>query len=165
MRKVLGICGYATCGKDTFALPLIAKGMARVALADQLKLEVARHMGVTCERLEAEKSLWRPLLVAYGAGKRRVDPDHWINQAAATMPGGDLLFTDIRYANEAKWIWELGGYLVRIVRPCIEAANEEERISINKVDELATHRTYWISNNGSIEDLHLKAMSVWQNFP
>ncbi len=165
MPKILGICGYATSGKDEFAKGLVARGFTRVAFADSLKQEVSRHMGITIERLEAEKILWRPLLVEYGRGKRRIDPGHWIAQAAANLPASDIVVTDVRYLNEAKWIWSLGGYLVRIMRPGVEAANDEERISVCEVDQIATHRTFRIDNSGTVQDLHSKAEAVWRSLP
>ncbi len=165
MARILGICGFARSGKDEFGRVLVGKGFTRVAFADSLKQEISRHLGVTVETLEEEKAIWRPLLVEWGRGRRRLDPDCWIKRASENLPAGDIVVTDVRYPNEAKWIWSLGGYLVRIIRPGVEAANEEERVSICHVDAIAGAHTFWIDNNGTVQDLHEKAKAVWQKLP
>ena len=163
--RLIGLCGWARSGKDTAAEALISRGFARVAFADALKREVCSGLGIARERLEVEKASWRPLLVEWGRGRRRVDQDCWIKLTRALVekmpPSADVVVTDVRYPNEAKWIWEQGGFVLRISRPGVIAANEEEERTIAEVDKIATRQTFWIENNGSVEDLHKKMEGVW----
>ena len=161
--RVIGMCGYARSGKDQAAKELIARGFTRVAFADCLKDEVCRTFGITREQLESDKETWRPLLVEWGRGRRRMDPDYWIKRAAANLPANDIVVTDVRYPNEARWIWSLGGHLIRIIRPGVEACNEEERVTVCEVDKIALRRTFRLDNSGTIEDLNRKVKTVWQN--
>ena len=130
--RVIGIAGYARCGKDTFVG--IAKNILRrngytpirVAFADRLKEEVTSMLEsngfkttVYTEDSEAKK-LIRPLLVWWGC-QRRYESEgglHWVNTAndkiklhmgACPPPSLDseklvFLVSDVRFANEAKWV-------------------------------------------------------------
>ena len=79
------------------------------------------------------------------------------------MPPGDIVISDVRYPNEAHWVWSLGGHLLRIVRPGVEATNEEERASLAEVDAISTRRTFFVDNHGTIDDLHRKVDAIWRN--
>lgn len=162
MGRIIGFCGYARSGKDEAVRALVAKGFKRVAFADQLKEEVCRTMGLSKGMLELTKGEWRPLLVEWGRGRRRMDPDYWINKVAANLPEGDVAISDVRYPNEAKWIWSLGGFLIRMIRPGVEANNEEERVTIAEVDRL-NRRCFMIDNSGTVQDLHAKVETLWRN--
>ena len=163
MNRLIGIAGWARSGKDTAAMELIRNGFQRVAFADQLKAELANCFGVTVQQIEAEKALWRPLLVEYGRTWRRMDPGHWIKLAASGMPDADVAVTDVRYRNEAEWIWQQGGFVIRIHRTGIDAANDEERDSLAELDAASTRQTFTIFNTGTVEELHKKVEGVWRN--
>lgn len=132
--KVIGIAGYARCGKDTFVG--IAKNILtanryyplRVAFADKLKEEVDdmlkknNFQASVYTEDSVEKSLIRPLLVWWGC-QRRYETDgglYWVNQVEKQIrdtrlefikkgvPEDDtiILVSDVRFPNEAKWIHE-----------------------------------------------------------
>ena len=82
MLKIIGICGYARSGKDEAAKALIETGWTRLAFADELKLELCRTFGMSKEFLEQNKEAWRPLLVEWGRGRRRIYPAYWIEKLA-----------------------------------------------------------------------------------
>ena len=161
MLHVLGLCGYARSGKDSAADALEKLGYFRTSFASELKDQVCRTFGITRETLEKDKAIWRPLLVEWGRSRRRLDPNYWIIRTSTNMPIGNVIVTDVRYLNEARWIWHtMRGYLIRIVRPGVEAANDEERESIAAVDKETEHRTFFIENTGSLDGLHEKMNSI-----
>lgn len=145
MIKVIGIAGYARCGKDTFVgiskNILTKNGFSplRVAFADKLKGEVQNMLEqkafkstVYTEDSEAKK-LIRPLLVWWGC-QRRYESDgglYWVNEvdrqlrqhAQDVISRGEdpskvvALVSDVRFPNEAKWVHEQwGGIVVHLKR-------------------------------------------------
>ena len=146
-QKIIGICGYARSGKDTAAKGLIEDGWRRVAFADGLKSDVMSALVESAKRANLPKTMWpqwriledpelkekfRPLLVEYGRAMRALNPDYWIRRLAHCFVkgSGKFVITDVRYANEAAWIREHGGAVIRVVRPMALAANSEEENSI-----------------------------------
>lgn len=150
MTKVIGIAGYARCGKDTFVG--IAKEIlknngytpVRVAFADSLKKEVTRMLKdnnfkatVYTEDTE-EKKLIRPLLVWWGCQRRYESPEglHWVNVAEneikSTISSCDahspaasdklvFLVSDVRFLNEARWVHQtFDGEVIHLKRFTIE---------------------------------------------
>ena len=168
---IIGMCGYAGSGKDAAAKALRERGFTRVAFADELKDELAEVFGLTLQELEDNKEEWRPLLVEWGRARRRQDPAYWIKKASLTVDliegsalgAQHIVVTDVRYPNEAKWLWERNGLLVRIERPGVGPANDEEATTIAEIDKIATRQTFWLKNDGSLEDLHNKM--TWGNLP
>jgi len=144
-RPIVGLCGYARSGKDTLARALIDKGWARAAFADELKRDVERIVGKPASMwTDAEKELWRPVLVAYGAARRKQSASYWIDMLSISIrahiaPGVPVVVTDVRYPNEAEWIEEHGGCVVYVSRANIGAANDEEGWSIPETRRLARH--------------------------
>ena len=132
--KVIGIAGYARCGKDTFVA--IAKNILkrngyspfRIAFADKLKEEVEAMLvannfkaSVLTDDTEAKK-LIRPLLVWWGCQRRQESEGglYWVKTAedkiknyyaGAGHSNIDpdklvMLVSDVRFPNEAKWVHE-----------------------------------------------------------
>jgi hypothetical protein len=63
--------------------------------------------------------------------RRKIDKDsYWLDQVRAIIeanPNTNFVITDVRFANEAKFVEEIGGTLVRIRRPSLEEAAALER--------------------------------------
>jgi hypothetical protein len=149
MIKVIGIAGYARCGKDTFVG--IAKNIlsangytpVRVAFADKLKEEVEAALRlnkfkttVYNEDSEAKK-LIRPLLVWWGC-QRRFDTSesgglYWVDRVNDQLvelqkktPPQQLskivaLVSDCRFANEVNWVHNnWDGSVIHLKRYTIE---------------------------------------------
>jgi hypothetical protein len=159
-NKLIGLTGFARSGKDTFFLRssnyLKDKGeMAiRFAFADVLKKEcdslLMLNTGIsafTC--IPEEKELIRPLLVTYGTHiRRRLDPDCWINEIKRDVfkkisQGYYVFITDVRYANEAKWIQSQGGLIFNIEREGVGPANKEEMDESKLIKMLTNGRVRW----------------------
>jgi hypothetical protein len=153
-RPIVGLCGYARSGKDTLAKALTSRGWERVAFADALKADLEKALGKPFAGMTAgEKEHWRPLMVEYGRARRAQHSQYWIIHAAAHIaahlaPAHPVVITDVRYRNEAEWIHEQGGLVVRLLRGV--PANEEEEDSIAALCRVIP-RSCEISNLGTID--------------
>lgn len=130
--KVIGIAGYARCGKDTFvkiAQDILKKNgytPMRLAFADMLKDEVEgmlkdnKFAATVKTEDSAAKTLIRPLLVWWGCQRRHETEGglYWVNEVDKQLhdiindcqSGGMstermvALISDVRFPNEAKWV-------------------------------------------------------------
>jgi hypothetical protein len=161
----IGLAGYAQSGKDTVAKTLTEDfGYKKVAFADSIReallalnprIEVA---GMPMKLAQAVKSFgWdflkkedtgvRELLQKFGTevGRELIDENIWVNMALDSIPDGSrVVFSDVRYPNEADAIKSAGGSVWRVNRPDNFGANEHEsehalqdykfNIQINNVD-------------------------------
>jgi hypothetical protein len=128
---IVGMVGKARSGKDTFAGVLVREGgFVKVALADEIKRDVARFVGLGLEQIEARKDHFRATLQEHGSRMRREHgEDYWIKRATLTIDralaaGKSVVVTDVRYENEAAWVRGLGGVVVRRVRARHAGAGE-----------------------------------------
>jgi hypothetical protein len=143
MKKLIGICGYARSGKDTFYqrsahyLSQEGKVATRIAFADALKKELdpllVKTIGISAfTEKDSEKELIRPLLVTYGTElRRKLNPNCWIeavqNKVIHHINQNEYVFvTDVRYENEAEWIKINNGILIHVQREGVGPANHEE---------------------------------------
>ena len=156
--SIVGVTGRAQHGKDTIGKMLIAHGYTRYAFADQLKA-LAAYINpiipftggadmVTPWSLALADYLelvggWEPakenpevrrFLIALGLGVREyIGWDSWVMACAKAIDDDgahDVVITDVRFPNEADWIHEQGGIVIRVTRPATEAVdptNESER--------------------------------------
>jgi hypothetical protein len=159
--SIIGICGNARSGKDTLAnlivevLEDINVKSEKLALADELKLEcqdfVFKTIGIDVftENTE-EKSIIRPLLVAWGTHvRRKIDPDIWINKAASKMKSDRVtIITDIRYPNELSWLRKQDSYCIFVDRidesgQFIPPANTEEEQNYTFMKDNSDFQLTW----------------------
>lgn len=158
---IIGICGNARSGKDTFckyAKTFLSKkkvAAARAAFADEIKKDLdqlCKHkIGINAftEKTE-EKEIIRPLLVAYGTDViRKMDEDWWVNKldkSLETHRNMQILpiITDVRYPNELEWIKKQhNGVVIHVTRKGIKPANEEERKNNMFLKTNADYRIMW----------------------
>jgi ABC-type oligopeptide transport system ATPase subunit len=144
----IGLIGLAGSGKDTAAKVLCDLGYKRVAFASKLKM-IAFCIGWDGYKNERGRALLQDI----GMAGRRYNPYCWINDIDSLLEPGEtgLVFTDVRFQNEADYIRSKDGIIVRIVRPGQIAENHESEL---KQSEVAADIE--IVNDGSIEDLHNK---------
>ena len=152
MSKVIGICGVARSGKDTFYEALKhccpKQTLHRRAFADALKEEcqefLLQHVGISpFTQDEHEKQLIRPFLVTYGTYlRRKIDPDCWIRIVENSIndsPGNEIfVITDLRYENELDWVKEKYGIVIHLSRSGIRPANQEEELNDPLLKKKAT---------------------------
>jgi len=144
----IGLIGLAGSGKDTAAKALIRLGYFRMAFADELK-DLAFDFGWNGEKDEAGRKLLQEL----GMAGRRYSPNIWIQHVAWRIApnGPPIVFTDVRFQNEANFVRHKGGIVVRIVRPGQVAGEHESELNQSKIAA-----DYEVVNDGSIEELHQK---------
>lgn len=177
MTTYIGLVGRARSGKDTVALHLVERhGHTRVAFADRMR-DAVEALNPTI-RLDVDGLQWTcPLatgLKMYGwEGLKQYSPDirgylqrmgtevgrdmfganFWVEQALTVASQYEhVVFSDVRYPNEADIIHAKGGILWRVEREGIEksdAHTSESLIETIKVDSV-------IKNNGTLEELFTK---------
>lgn len=149
--KHIGLIGLAGSGKDTAAQALYEAGYSRAAFADRLK-EMARNFGWRGEK----DARGRALLQDLGMAARKFDEDFWIRYVDKWIAYRQrVVYTDVRFQNEADYVRGKGGIIVRIVRPGQIAENHESEL---KQCEIAADIE--IVNDGTIEDLHNKIRAI-----
>ena len=151
--KHIGLIGLAGSGKDT-AAEALEKTHYRYAFAGRLK-SIARLFGWDGQKDERGRTLLQEL----GMAGRKYDQDIWVNcikrHLGSEMLKYKLVFTDVRFQNEADYVRSIGGIIVRIVRPGIISGEHESEL---KQCEVAADIE--IVNDGTIEDLHEKIRNI-----
>lgn len=141
-KLIIGIGGIARAGKDTCCKLLIEAlkrqniSAARVALADQLKVEIRDELiskfGIDVLNCSPqEKETIRPSLVAYGKLLRESsNGTHWTKvakQKMESMAESVIIVPDIRYNyypnDEVKWIHKNNGILLHVARYLLDKQN------------------------------------------
>lgn len=137
MKDWIGLVGYAQTGKDTAAEALAELGYVRVAFADGLRRALynlnplvqsgdevvyLRHLVDACgwDRAKTECEDVRELLQRMGteAGRDIHGEDCWVDLGIREAEKHDkVVFTDVRFPNEAAAVRRWGGGLIRIERP------------------------------------------------
>lgn len=140
----IGLSGYARSGKDTVGDHLANEhGYTKVSFADPMR-EALKRLNPTIDvdgynvqlasaleyftwdELKAHSDNIRPLLQRFGTevGRDMFGQDFWVNYAISRLEdGARVVFTDVRFPNEAEAVKALGGKVWRIERPGVEAAN------------------------------------------
>lgn len=150
---LIGLTGYAQSGKDTAAAFLVEHGWTRVAFADKLRAFAAAVNPIVKTDVGYERLVdiiayqgWdlakqnpeiRRLLQVIGtdAGRVLLGQNVWVDAAMQGLSGtADVVFTDVRFPNEAAAILDRGGVMVRITRPGVRAVNSH--ISEHALDDL-----------------------------
>lgn len=141
---LVGITGYAQHGKDTVAKRLVSThGYTRMGFADALKdlaltLDPVVDMHGNTLRMLVELEGWegakryaetRRILQVLGTEGARgtFGDDCWIRALDKrwTESGIDqLVIPDVRFPNEAEWVYRNGGVMLRVVRLLSEVCDE-----------------------------------------
>jgi hypothetical protein len=189
--KIIGISGYAGCGKDSFfnLLQKYSPKVVRFALADALKEElkdfILSNYGLdiyTCSR--EEKNKLRPLLVFHAGMKRNTtNGTYWWKKLDAIIkeyPDQSKVgvITDIRYAaykhDEVSWLKEdMGGKLVHISKFKLNPEgkkvfamppNKEELVNDPLVVAKSDFRVFWEDCNNDLDLLNQKNEEMVKKF-
>jgi hypothetical protein len=127
--KIIGISGKKGSGKDTVADILISLHreikIGKVGFASALKAEVSRAIGLPNFFIDNHKDNFRLILQGWGTDFRRkmYGEDYWLkkmDQALAMFESVKydvVIIPDVRFLNEAKYIKDQGGLLIRVIRP------------------------------------------------
>ena len=170
--NIIGICGQARSGKDTFANELLLHGYQRISMADPIKEASTLLFGFTNEQLFSdEKDQIDP---RYGVKPRHIlqrlgtdfcrsyHDDIFIDRMKERIAQHTkVVVPDIRFPNEAKAIKDMGGQIVRIHRTTdILDSTSKGHVSEQLVDTISAG--YSIDNIGTLEQYKLK-IKEWIN--
>jgi hypothetical protein len=176
-RKMVGLCGYATAGKDAAAQALVACQWQRIAFADAVRealleldpLVMPGHklseLLYRCDFQEAKRHAEvRRLLQRLGteAGRNIHGNDCWVKIAERKMEAttASVVFTDVRFASEVEFIRQQRGRLIWIERPGVGPVNAH--VSDAGLSALKAQADACILNDGTLEELHAKLIdAVW----
>jgi Deoxynucleotide monophosphate kinase len=122
MLELAGISGKAGAGKDYVGRYMRRFGYYNVGFAWALKMDaMAQGIGTREELFVTKPPHIRAWLQDYGTTARRHDPEFWIKRLDALIQtlhyeGGIQRFviTDVRFRNEADYIRQRGGKLIRV---------------------------------------------------
>ncbi|WP_051742940.1 hypothetical protein [Kitasatospora sp. MBT66] len=172
----IALIGRARSGKDTAAGELAEYGVARLALADPLKLmaydidpmvgiellgvnaPVPVHLAEAVDRYGWEEvkdrfPVARRFLQQLGTEgvRRHVDQDFWIGRClrAAAAIGGPVVVTDVRFANEVSALRAAGFAVWFIDRGAPDGDHPSEQLGPEHADRV-------IPNTGSLADFHTR---------
>lgn len=170
--SVIGFCGYAQSGKDTAASFLTDRGWVRLAFADALRESVYRLNPLVPAPLEDAPDHWarvqdlvdwkgwdvvkveypevRTLLQRMGTevGRDLYGENFWVDRVLAQVhPKVNYVITDVRFPNEVDAVKSIGGRVLRIYRPGVNAVNSH--VSDTGVDMLRIDGV--IENVGPVE--------------
>lgn len=173
----IGITGKAGSGKDTvakriadtrrFAHEKFAYGVTDLAWEINPIVSAsptARYRDVMkavgYERAKREYPEVRRFLQALGAGARDViGRSVWVDLVKqGTWVFLDTVVSDVRFQNEANFIRENDGVMMRVVRPGSEEGSGSGHISETEMDVLAVDAV--IVNDGTLEELYVKVDKV-----
>lgn len=169
--QAIGLSGYARSGKDTVGAYLVEHhGYQRVSFADPMRealyalnpfidvdgWDVSVREAVDAfgwEKLKTKSFTIRPLMQRLGTevGRNMFGTDFWVDLAMSRIPDGSkVVFTDVRFPNEAEAVKAVGGQVWRITRPGLTAANNHP--SETAVDDYQFDK--FIDNSSSLASLY-----------
>ena len=146
MSRLIGLSGVARSGKDTLADHLVSGGTyTKIAFADTMRDALVRLNptievgGFKLAKLATAVNVWgweelkeispdiRGLMQRMGTevGREMFGEDFWVEQTMKRVWDieGNCVVSDVRYLNEAQAIRADGGFIIRIERDGVEAAN------------------------------------------
>lgn len=146
-QPLVGLCGYARSGKDTFGAVLVRDNWTRVSFADPLKT-IAADIGWDGEKDDAG----RKLLQALGVSVRsRLAEDAWVRVAEERIERSrhPVVLTDVRFPNELALVRRRGGTLVWVERAGIGPLNGH--ISENAVSSADCDQVFY--NDSDLDEV------------
>jgi hypothetical protein len=128
---LVGICGPARVGKDTFATALQKHCDYRIArFADTIKDTANLWFGWSRDFLEQHKDEVdervgfspRTFMQKLGTdfAREQLDPDIWVKVFQARFGSTRVIIPDVRFENEATWVRRHRGVLVHVQRADFE---------------------------------------------
>ncbi len=126
---VIGFCGRAGHGKTSAAVALadwIDRTRPDIQYSQlSFATPIRQATMLICPEGKDDPN-WRTFAQRIGEIGREIDPNFWIDKLKAEVPmmiedreckHHIILIDDVRFDNEAEWIWRMGGKLIRINRP------------------------------------------------
>lgn len=150
----IGMMGYAGAGKDTAADYFVQRlEYERASFAAPLK-EIAKQIGWNGIKDERGRGLLQDL----GMAGRQYDQDLWIKRAADQAPAYlPIVWTDVRFRNEADFVRSRGGIIVEIRRKDVTPQAE---VHVSESEHRRIRPDFIVDNEGTITELHAKLWLV-----
>jgi len=148
MVDLIGLCGFARSGKNSFSdfiidlrieekadlLKVMSTSFA-YALRKDLDSFLLDKLNISAFTEDPkEKEIIRPMLIAWGTDvmRDRIDKNHWINKIEEEVNNNrknqiSSIITDVRFGNELEWIRKNQGITIFIDRENIGPKNDDER--------------------------------------
>jgi dephospho-CoA kinase len=157
---IIGLSGKKHSGKNTVAKmieTLAGVSVVEIGFADALKKEVAKACGTSVSFIDEHKDNFRLILQGWGTDYKRklISDSYWTDKVLQQIQDAInddiqlVIITDVRFPNEYNFINSLGGILVRISRPIINADNHPSETALDSVNNWH----HIILNTGTIDDL------------
>jgi len=178
MKEVIGLCGVARSGKDTFFTlaedMLMVKNIVctRHSLAYALKYELdplfqSQLKFSSFTEISEQKELSRDVMVAWSNLRRTQDPAYWINSIKSNFTDGFNIITDVRFKNEIDYIKSIGGKVVFLNRRINETqfvppANTNELTNTLPLSSSADYTLTW--NTAGDSEIHTLAHYIEEVF-
>jgi hypothetical protein len=174
---IVGIAGRKRTGKSTVSAKLVEHGFIEISFAAPIKRAaqvLLSGMGLKPEVIayhEAHKEAqidclghsYRVLLQALGTDLGRLlNPDIWIHCARQQLKASSaehVVFSDVRFENEAAFIRDQRGLIIHLVRNThvVDTHVSESGIAAQRGDAL-------VSNNGTLEGLYNRVFHALNNY-
>ena len=171
----VGLAGFARSGKDSVGAVLVSEGFVRRSFATPMRQALCRlnplvdtvngvmplmdalYLLGSWEGLKERAPGVRVLLQRFGTdvGRELFGEGFWVEQAFRGLGDESVVFTDVRFPNEAEAIRGRGGVVWNVVRPGVGVANGH--VSESALAGFVFDET--ILNDGSLEDLRGKVLS------
>lgn len=170
----VGLAGFARSGKDSVGSVLVSQGFVRRSFASPMRVALCRlnplvdtvngvmplmdalYLLGSWEGLKERAPGVRVLLQRLGSdvGREMFGEDFWVGQAFKGLDDESVVFTDVRFPNEAEAIRGRGGVVWNVVRPGVGAANGH--VSESALGGFVFDAT--IVNDGSLVELEGKVV-------
>jgi hypothetical protein len=180
--SVIGLVGVARSGKDTLAGHLqnifnekYDRHFKLMAFADVLKKMCQKHFDLSIEQLWGNAKeipdkkykkmgldeYWTPREIMQEIGEfyRKIDYDFWVKTLSKNIVDEDVLITDVRYINEADFVRENKGFLIKVVRDADNKIHGSDHGSETGLDNYYGFDLV-ITNNGTLDDLKDAAVNI-----
>lgn len=169
---VIGVAGAKRSGKNAFAEALIEDGWLHDSFAAPIRQFACNLFDIYLDDLEAIKEEPQPTLgnrtlrqVMQQLGtewmRAYCGEDVWVNALHARIVGDhargrNIVISDVRFENEAKFVRSLGGIVIRIERPGY-GKGDGHASEMPLPDHLIDHNVW---NGYSLEHLQLTARAI-----
>ena len=163
--KVIGLCGVARCGKDSFGSFLVSsnkKIFKKASFAYELKKELdpflKEKLGISAFTEDpVEKEIIRPMLICWGTDivREKIDKNRWIKKIKQkvlenSQQGFITIVPDVRFMNEIEWI-NADGISIYIHQDGCETRGHIEQETITLKNK-TTHYFEWEKMNNFEEE-------------
>jgi hypothetical protein len=173
MPRLVGLCGPARVGKDTFAEAFSQVSRFRIARFSETIKDTARmwfgwgdaHIEGHLKEVVDEELGFSPREFMLRCGtdfaREMLHPDIWVRVFHRRNGASHLVIPDVRFENEANWIRKHHGILVHVQRAGFTPEVAQGHASEQGI-ERDPARDYVTPEFVNVPDVRLGALNFWQ---